>query len=56
MATDWENYAEHMQYVMEQIDGFMPLSKADDPRPETKFERRGLRLGHKVNDLVWRLL
>jgi tRNA (guanine-N7-)-methyltransferase len=54
MATDWENYAEHMQEVMQQFSDFKQLSSEADPRPETKFERRGLRLGHKVTDLVYK--
>lgn len=53
MATDWENYAEHMCEVMQQIPGFDRMDSGVDPRPETKFERRGLRLGHNVADLVW---
>lgn len=57
-ATDWENYAEQMLAVL----SAEPLleNTADDyaPRPEyrplTKFEQRGLRLGHGVWDLVFR--
>ena len=57
MATDWENYAEHMLEVMNAAPGYRNLA-ADGtyvPRPEerlvTKFERRGERLGHGVWDL-----
>lgn len=57
MATDWEPYAEHMLEVMNAAQGFRNLS-ADQTwierpaeRPETKFERRGHRLGHGVRDL-----
>ena len=57
-ATDWQPYAEQMLTVL----GAEPLltnTAADyaprpDYRPETKFERRGLRLGHGVWDLVFR--
>ncbi len=57
-ATDWQPYAEQMQQVL----GAEPLlantadGYASRPayRPETKFERRGLRLGHGVWDLVFR--
>jgi tRNA (guanine-N7-)-methyltransferase len=57
-ATDWQNYAEQMLEVL----GADPLleNTADnyaprpDYRPVTKFERRGLRLGHGVWDLVFR--
>lgn len=59
MATDWENYAEHMLEVMSQAPGFNNLSSSGDyvPRPEqrplTKFEQRGHRLGHGVWDLMF---
>lgn len=59
MATDWEDYARHMLAEMDQAPGFHntagPGRYAGKPdyRPETKFERRGLRLGHGVRDLVY---
>lgn len=59
MATDWENYAEHMLEVMSSAEGFKNQSKTGDyvPRPEqrpmTKFEQRGHRLGHGVWDLMF---
>lgn len=53
-ATDWEHYAEHMQAVMTQLTGFTRLADDADPRPQTKFERRGIRLGHCVTDLVFK--
>jgi tRNA (guanine-N7-)-methyltransferase len=59
MATDWEPYAEHMMNVMSGQTGFRNhagagnFSPRPDHRPETKFERRGQRLGHGVWDLVF---
>ena len=59
MATDWQNYAEHMLEVMQVAEGFSNTSEFGDyvPRPEsrplTKFEQRGHRLGHGVWDLVF---
>ncbi|MEJ2362437.1 MAG: tRNA (guanosine(46)-N7)-methyltransferase TrmB [Gammaproteobacteria bacterium] len=60
MATDWENYARHMLKVMQSVEGFTNLA-ADGrfcERPAyrllTKFEQRGLRLGHGVWDLMFR--
>ena len=59
MATDWENYAEHMLEIMSQAEGYINLSSSNDyvPRPEqrplTKFEQRGHRLGHGVWDLMF---
>ncbi len=57
-ATDWENYAEQMLEVLSAepmlentVDGYAPRP---DYRPVTKFEKRGLRLGHGIWDLVFR--
>jgi len=57
-ATDWQPYAEQMLEVL----GAEPLlansAEAYAPRPAyrppTKFEQRGLKLGHGVWDLVFR--
>ena len=60
LATDWQGYAEHMLEVMEAAPGWRnpsgPASYADKPvwRIETHFERRGLKLGHGVWDLLYR--
>ncbi|MBQ4849165.1 tRNA (guanosine(46)-N7)-methyltransferase TrmB [Pseudoalteromonas sp. MMG012] len=60
MATDWENYAEHMLEIMNAAPGYENLSKTSDyiPRPDnrplTKFEQRGHRLGHGVWDLMFK--
>ncbi|MDN7138867.1 tRNA (guanosine(46)-N7)-methyltransferase TrmB [Pseudidiomarina sp. 1ASP75-14] len=57
LATDWENYAEHMLEVMQNASKWQNLSATNDyiPRPDerplTKFEKRGARLGHGVWDL-----
>ena len=59
MATDWENYAEHMLEVMKQAADFRNCAAAGQYsvkpgyRPVTKFERRGQKLGHGVWDLVF---
>jgi tRNA (guanine-N7-)-methyltransferase len=56
-ATDWEEYAEQMLAVLgaesslqNTADGYAPRP---DYRPVTKFENRGLKLGHGVWDLVF---
>lgn len=59
LATDWEDYAEHMLAEMEQATGFSNSAGTGDyanntGRPATKFEHRGRRLGHGVWDLVYR--
>ncbi len=59
MATDWENYAEHMLEIMNAAPGYKNQSETADyvPRPDhrplTKFEARGHRLGHGVWDLMF---
>lgn len=59
LATDWENYAEHMSMVMGAAEEFRSGGDArgvvprPDYRPLTKFEKRGERLGHGVWDLVF---
>lgn len=58
-ATDWEDYARAMLSVLDansQLRNTAPSgSYIERPgrRPLTKFERRGLRLGHKVRDLAY---
>lgn len=58
LATDWADYAEHMQSVLEAAPAWRtdPHHAAPNVRPpwrtETHFERRGLRLGHGVWDFV----
>jgi tRNA (guanine-N7-)-methyltransferase len=56
IATDWENYAEHIDEVLSQSDHFTCTERrehsGDQPldRPPTKFELRGLRKGHQICD------
>lgn len=57
-ATDWQDYAEQMLAVFS-TEPRLENTAADyaprpDYRPLTKFEQRGLRLGHGVWDLVFR--
>ncbi len=60
LATDWQAYAEHMLAVMEAAPSWRnplgPGKYAEKPawRIETHFERRGLKLGHGVWDLLYR--
>ena len=58
-ATDWENYAASMLAVLSENSGLKNTSLSGDycerpeHRPLTKFEQRGLRLGHGVWDLIF---
>jgi tRNA (guanine-N7-)-methyltransferase len=58
LATDWEEYAGQMLQVLgaeplleNTAEGYAPRP---DWRPQTKFEARGLRLGHGVWDVLFR--
>jgi tRNA (guanine-N7-)-methyltransferase len=57
-ATDWEDYASQMLQVLSAEPTLentaTDFAQRTDSRPETKFERRGVKLGHRVWDLVFR--
>jgi tRNA (guanine-N7-)-methyltransferase len=58
VATDWANYAEHIDAALSESTLFTCAERrehaGDEPldRPMTKFERRGLKRGHRIWD--WR--
>ncbi len=56
-ATDWQPYAEQMLQVLSAEPTLRNTAEAYAPRPDyrplTKFENRGLKLGHGVWDLVF---
>jgi len=56
-ATDWEEYATQMLEVLSAESGLINTAPGFAPRPDyrplTKFEQRGLRLGHGVWDLIF---
>ena len=58
LATDWVPYAEQMLEVLSAEPALVNTARDYAPRPawrpETKFERRGLKLGHEVRDLLFR--
>ena len=58
VATDWEDYAVQVLDVLKDTPGLANTSEGFAPRPEwrpeTKFERRGLKLGHGVWDVVFK--
>ena len=59
LATDWRNYAEHMASVLSRTPGLADVSKLErfsaliESRQLTRFEHRGCKLGHQVQDLVF---
>jgi tRNA (guanine-N7-)-methyltransferase len=60
LATDWQNYAEQMLAVGDaapdvvNAHGAGRFAPRPDWRVESRFERRGTRLGHGVWDLTYR--
>lgn len=58
LATDWEHYAVQMLDVLSAERTLANTAKDYAPRPDyrplTKFEKRGLKLGHGVWDLIFR--
>lgn len=58
LATDWEHYAVQMLDVLSGERTLANTAKDYAPRPDyrplTKFEKRGLKLGHGVWDLIFR--
>ena len=59
IATDWENYAEHIMETLESHSHFKNCagdhiySERPEQRPLTKFENRGQKLGHGVWDIIF---
>ena len=62
IATDWQEYALHIQEVLTQFPQYRNIEENNgftqrpDWRPITKFERRGINLGHDSYDLVYHLI
>ena len=55
-ATDWDEYAEHMEATIGANKGFQPVRAAAGGRPQTKFEQRGKRLGHEITECFFQRL
>jgi tRNA (guanine-N7-)-methyltransferase len=66
LATDWEPYAEHIEAVFAERADFNNSTGAAGAngqasfllleRPATKYEQRGKRLGHRVQDMLYERL
>lgn len=61
VVTDWTPYAEHCLEVINDLDFFTNTAEngdyidKPDYRPTTKFEQRGVKLGHSVKEMAFRL-
>lgn len=59
IATDWTDYAEHIDLELTRSPNFRIVERREHDgsrpleRPPTKFEKRGLKLGHPIVD--WKL-
>ena len=55
VATDWQPYAEHIKEVMKVSNIFSEVSGSSviQQRPQTKFSRRGEKLGHEIFEQVY---
>lgn len=62
LATDWQDYAEHMLKVLSAEKNLMAIDPKDPHfspllnRPLTKYEARGLGLGHPVWEFIFRII
>jgi tRNA (guanine-N7-)-methyltransferase len=56
MCTDWEPYADEMLEVINDCEAYCLFEHSvNDPkrgRVETKYERRGMKLGHNIHDIL----
>lgn len=53
IASDWEDYAQHVLKIMNQSNNFTTIDNQNFVRPPTKFEQKGKKLGHQIWDLVF---
>ncbi|MXS86065.1 tRNA (guanosine(46)-N7)-methyltransferase TrmB [Nitrosomonas sp. HPC101] len=57
IATDWEDYATHILHVLHNeprlINTTADYASRPPYRPLTKFEQRGMKLGHTIRDLIF---
>lgn len=57
IATDWQDYATHILQVLQQESALQNTAENFALRPEcrpiTKFENRGIQLGHSVWDMIF---
>lgn len=54
VATDWSHYAVEIEALFATLSHFEQVTAP--ARPQTKFERRGLGLGHEISDLAYQLV
>ena len=59
LASDWQPYVDFMREHVAKVKQLISIEKQQNPlklqRPATRFEQRGLRKGHQVSDLIYRV-
>lgn len=59
LASDWQPYVKFMIKHVNKVQNFIATNTQKNPlqldRPPTRFEQRGLRIGHEVSDLIYKL-
>ena len=59
LASDWQPYVEFMIERVNKMPSLIAQETQQNPleltRPPTRFEQRGLKIGHKVTDLIYRV-
>jgi tRNA (guanine-N7-)-methyltransferase len=53
IATDWEDYANWIRNILQNYSFLKDFPLPDNIRPITKFEKRGIGLGHKIEDFYF---
>jgi len=53
VATDWENYALHIEALMQDCSAFQPMDQTPGDRSVSRFDSRGQRLGHHNWERAW---
>jgi tRNA (guanine-N7-)-methyltransferase len=52
-VTDWDDYAEQMNLVFEEISELRKQDSEYPYRPETKFERKGIQKDHPISEFYY---
>jgi tRNA (guanine-N7-)-methyltransferase len=53
VATDWPDYAAHIDSVLAKSEIFEPMQDAPVDRIQTRFDTRGQKLGHENTERAW---
>jgi tRNA (guanine-N7-)-methyltransferase len=53
IATDWDDYARHLKELFDEDQSWESLTTPYLQRPMSKYEARGLRLGHRVHEFIY---